>query len=233
MMRPIHTHLPATVCCLLLALLPLAAQALSLADLSTKDAAAGLQAALAQGVDKAVAQLGANDGFLRNEKLAIPLPPALEKADRALRMVGMGGDADALREAMNHAAEAAVAQAGPTFKKALRSMTLADAKDILAGGDDAATQYFRRTSSDELRQKFRPIVSQATGRLKLASVYNQYAGKAASLGLNGANDADINEYVTTKAMDGLFSVIADEERAIRQDPLGQASALLKRVFGAR
>jgi hypothetical protein len=234
-MRSIQTRPLLTLFCLLAAtvVLPLRAEALSLADLTNKDASSGLKAALAQGVDKAVAQLGANGGFLQNEKLAIPLPPALEKADRALRMVGMGGDADTLRDAMNHAAEAAVAEAGPTFKKSLKNMTLADAKGILGGGEDSATQYFRRTSSDELKQKFKPIVSRATARLKLASVYNQYAGKAASFGLVSAADADINDYVTAKAMDGLFSVIADEEKAIRQDPLGQASNLLKKVFGAQ
>jgi hypothetical protein len=215
------------------ACVPIAAGAISLADLTSKDAGAGLKAALAQGVDRAVAQLGAAGGFLGNPKVEIPLPPAIEKAERALRMVGLGGQADELKATMNHAAEAAVAEAGPTFKKALKSMSVADAKGILTGGDGAATDYFRRTSADELRAKFKPIVARATGRLKLATVYNRYAGKAAELGLVRGDDADLDGYVTGKALDGLFTVIADEERAIRQDPLGQASKLLKKVFGAQ
>ncbi len=207
--------------------------ALSLADLTSKDAGTGLKAALSQGVDRAVGQLGTAGGFLGNPKVEIPLPPALDKASQALRFVGMGAQADELKESMNHAAEAAVAEAGPTFKKALKNMTLADAKGILSGGDDAATAYFRRSSADELRQRFRPIVTKATQRLKLAAVYNRYAGKAAELGLVRGEDADLDGYVTGKALDGLFSVIADEEKAIRQDPLGQASSLIRKVFGAQ
>src|ERR1700748_1464553 len=122
----------------------------TLATLTSKDAAGGLRAALSQGVDIAVAQLGAPNGFLNDPKVTIPLPPALEKADRALRMVGMGGDADALKTAMNHAAEAAVAQAKPVFKRALQHMSIEDAKQILTGGDNAGTQYFRTATSTEL-----------------------------------------------------------------------------------
>ena len=218
---------------LAIGVLPSLCGAISLQDLTSRDAGSGLKAALSQGIDKAVGQLGASDGFLQNPKVAISLPPALEKVERALQMVGMGGEADALRTAMNRAAESAVSQAAPTFKKALRSMTLEDAKGIVAGGEDSATQYFRRSSADELKTKFRPIVSRATNRLKLANLYNQYAGKAAGVGLLSSEDADINEYVTNKALDGLFSVIADEEKAIRQDPLGQASSLIKKVFGAQ
>lgn len=209
--------------------IPAAAQ---LEALSSKDAAGGLRAALSQGIGTAVAQLGANNGFLNDPKVAIPLPPTLEKADRALRMVGMSGQADELRVTMNHAAEQAVAQAKPVFADALRHMTLTDAKAILAGGDDAGTQYFRRATSDQLTTKFKPIVAAATAKLKLASQYDELAGKAAQFGLISSADANLNDYVTAKALDGLFSRIADEERAIRKDPLGQANSLIKKVFGA-
>ena len=204
----------------------------SLDTLTSRDAAGGLRAALSQGIDTAVAQLGAHDGFLNDPKVSIPLPPALEKADRALRMVGMGGDADALKAAMNHAAEAAVADAKPVFKRALQHMTVEDAKRILTGGDDAGTQYFRNATSAELSTQFKPVVARETAKLKLASRYDEYAGKAASLGLITAKDANVNDYVTAKALDGLFSRIGDEERAIRKDPLGQASSLIKKVFSA-
>jgi hypothetical protein len=200
--------------------------------LSPKDASSGLRAALGQGIDKAVAHLGVPGGFLSDPRVTIPLPPALEKVDRGLRLVGMGGDADALKVAMNHAAESAVAEAKPMLKQALRNMTVADAKGILTGGEDSATQYFRRTTADSLAARFKPIVANATARLKLASLYDQYAGKAAEFGLVKGEDAHLNDYVTNKALDGLFSEMADEERAIRQNPLGQASTLIKRVFGA-
>jgi hypothetical protein len=200
--------------------------------LTNKDASSGLRAALSQGIDTAVAQLGAPDGFLKDPRVSIPLPPALKKADKALRLVGMGGDADALKTAMNHAAEAAVAQAKPVLKDALQKMTLADAKGILTGGEDSATQYFRRATSTELASRFKPIVARETSKLKLASLYDQYAGRAAGLGLVTPADANLNDYVTAKALDGLFSRVADEERAIRKDPLGQTSSLIKKVFGA-
>jgi hypothetical protein len=211
---------------------PTMALSASLDTLSSRDAAGGLRAALSQGIDTAVAQLGAHDGFLNDPKVAIPLPPALEKADRALRLVGMGGDADALKATMNHAAEAAVASAKPVFKRALQKMTLEDAKRILTGGDDAGTQYFRNATSAELSTQFKPVVARETAKLKLASRYDEYAGKASGLGLIPAQDANLDNYVTAKALDGLFSRIADEERAIRKDPLGQASSLIKKVFGS-
>ena len=208
------------------------ADAATLDTLTSHDAAGGLRAALSQGIDTAVAQLGTTNGFLNDPKVAIPLPAGLEKADRALRMVGMGGEADKLKVGMNHAAEDAVADAKPIFKAALQRMTLADAKGILTGGDDAGTQYFRRVTSDQLTSKFKPTIARETSKLQLAPLYDRYAGKAAELGLVKKQDADLNDYVTAKALDGLFSRIADEERAIRKDPLGQANSLIKKVFGA-
>ena len=200
--------------------------------LSSKDAAGGLRAALSRGVDVAVSQLGATNGFLNDPKVAIPLPPALDKADHALRMVGLGGEADQLRVTMNHAAEQAVAQAKPIFKQALQRMTLADAKGILTGGDGAGTAYFRRATSEQLTAKFKPVVVAQTAKLGLAAKYNEYAGKASQFGLLSAQDANLNDYVTAKALDGLFSRIADEEHEIRKDPMGQASSLIKKVFGS-
>jgi hypothetical protein len=208
------------------------ADAATLDTLTSHDAAGGLRAALSQGIDTAVAQLGTTNGFLNDPKVAIPLPAGLEKADRALRMVGMGGEADKLKAGMNHAAEDAVADAKPIFKAALQRMTLADAKGILTGGDDAGTQYFRRVTSAQLTSKFKPTIARETGKLQLAPLYDKYASKAAELGLLTKQDADLNDYVTGKALDGLFSRIADEERAIRKDPLGQANSLIKKVFAA-
>jgi len=200
--------------------------------LTSKDATGGLRAALSQGIETAVAQLGTENGFLNDPKVAIPLPPTLAKAERALRLVGMGGEADQLRATLNHAAEQAVAAAKPIFKQALQRMTLADAKGILTGGEAAGTQYFRRTTGTQLGAKFAPIVARETAKLHLASLYDQYAGQAAGLGLISQKEANLNDYVTGKALDGLFSRIADEERAIRTDPVGQANSLIRKVFGA-
>jgi hypothetical protein len=228
--RRLGTALPA-LGVLLWAGSALAASA-ALAALSSEDAAGGLHAALSKGIDTAVAQLGKPGGFLNDPKVAIPLPPALEKADRTMRMVGMSGEADELRATMNHAAEDAVGQAKPVFRQALHNMTLSDAKSILTGGDTAGTDYFRRTTSVQLAQRFRPIVASATARLRLAENYDRVAGKAAQFGLIDSKDANLDDYVTAKALDGLFSRMADEERAIRKNPLGQASALIRKVFGA-
>jgi hypothetical protein len=200
--------------------------------LTAKEAAGGLHDALSKGIDVAVSQLGAKGGFLNDPKVAIPLPEPLEKAERALSMIGMGGQGEELRVTMNHAAEDAVSQARPVFRQALQHMTLADAKAILTGGDDAGTQYFRRATSAQLTAKFKPIVAAQTAKLGLVRQYNEYAGKAAQVGLMSSQMANVNDYVTAKALDGLFSRMADEERAIRKDPLGQASELVKKVFGA-
>ncbi len=208
-----------------------AADNAALAALSSKDAAAGLHAALSQGIDVAVAQLGAPGGFLKDPRVAIPLPPPLDKGEKTLRMLGMGSQADQLKDTMNHAAELAVAQAKPVFQHALQHMTISDAKDILAGGDGAGTAYFRKATSADLTAKFKPIVATETAKLGLAAQYDEYAGKASQLGLIPAKDASLNDYVTAKALDGLFSRIAEEEHEIRKDPMGQASAIIKKVFG--
>lgn len=200
--------------------------------LSSADAAGGVKAALSQSITSAVGKLGTPGGFLNDPKVAIPLPGGLDKAESALRMVGMSGEADELRTTMNHAAEAAVATATPVLKKALTGMSLSDAKAILTGGDTAATEYFRRTTGTDLRTQFRPIIAKQTAKLHVADAYNRLAGKAAEVGLIRREDASIDDYVADKALDGLFAMMADEERAIRKDPLGQASSLIKKAFGA-
>lgn len=216
---------------LLLLVLPLAAFA-GVEAVAPKDSVAGLKAALNQGATRAVEELGVTDGFLKNPKVKIPLPPALKKADKALRMVGMGGQADELVVAMNRAAEVAVPEAKVLLVDAVKQMSLDDARQILTGGDDAATEYFRRVSYDKLQQRFLPIVKEKTDRALLAQQYNELAGRAAPFGLVEAKDANVESYVTRKALDGLFFMIAEEERAIRRDPLGQSSSILRSVFGA-
>jgi len=208
------------------------AQAGALDAISSGDASAGVKAALAKGADYAVASLGKNGGFLGNDKVKIKLPGYLEQADSALRMFGMGKQADQLIETMNHAAENAVAEAKPILTQSIKKMSVKDAKDILTGGEDSVTQYFKRTSTDQLTARFMPIVKKETNKLKLADQYNKFAGKAASAGLIDKQNADVDSYVTQKAMDGLFLMIAEEEKKLRANPMGAGSELLKNVFGA-
>jgi len=209
-----------------------AAHALTLADISGKDAGGGLKEALTQGAGKAVDLLGRQDGFLGNPKVKIPLPESVQKVEGVLRGLGMGKQADELVATTNHAAEAAVPQARTLLVNSIKQMSVQDAKGILSGGEDSATQYFRRTTSGPMAEKFKPIVRSAMAKVKLAEKYDQFAGKAAKYGLVREQDAHLENYVTQKALDGLFLMIAEEEKAIRQDPAGAAGKLAKKVFGA-
>jgi hypothetical protein len=203
-----------------------------LATLSDGETVRGLRDALVLGAEKAVSRLGQEDGFLLNEKVRIPLPDSLERVDGPLRRFGMGHYADDLVTTMNRAAEAAMPEARMLLMDAVNSMTIQDGKDILTGGDDAATRYFRRQTEAGLSAHFLPVVQRATKKVRLADAYNQFAGKGVRLGLIRAEDANLDQYVTRKALDGLYATIADEERAIRANPLDQSQKTLRRVFGA-
>jgi hypothetical protein len=209
-----------------------AAHAVSLADLSNKDAVAGLKEALTRSAGSAVGKLGKVDGFLGNPQVKIPLPDSLQQVDKLLRTFGQGRYADELVVTMNRAAEAAVPQAKALLIQAVKQMSVQDAKNILTGGDTAATDYFRSKTAQPLAVKFLPIVQKATARLQLAQKYDQFAGKASRFGLVDQNQANIEQYVTQKALDGLYLMMAQEEKAIRTDPVGQGSKLLSKVFGA-
>ena len=204
----------AGACALVFALLgPLAmtpAQAVGLADLTSKESAAGLKEALSRGAELAVGQLGKRDGFLGDSRVKIPLPDGLRQVEGGMRAFGMGKQADELVETMNRAAESAVTEAKPILLNAVKSMSIDDAKGILTGGDDAATQYFRKTTATPIGQKFLPIVKKATARLQLAEQYDRFAGKAARFGLVDAKDANLDAYVTRKALDGLYLMIAEQ-----------------------
>jgi hypothetical protein len=205
--------------------------ALGLEDLSNKDAVSGLKDALLQGSSAAVSKLGVENGFLGNDKVKIPLPDALKRVESGLRLLGMQRQADELVVAMNRAAEQAVPEAKALLVGAVKNMSVQDAKGILTGGDTAATEYFRRTTSDQLTQKFLPIVTRATSKVGLAEKYNNLAGQGAQLGLVDAKQAKIENYVTQKALDGLFLMIAEQEKAIRKDPVGAATGMAQKVFG--
>ncbi len=206
--------------------------AFSLSDISSKDANSGVKAALEKGVTVAIAKLGVENGFLNNEKVKIGLPGAVEKAMPLLRMTGQGKKLDALQVSMNHAAESAVALAKPLLLDAVKNMSVTDAKNILSGGETSVTDFFRQKTAAPLTVKFLPVVKKITDRNDLSSQYNAVMGKASATGLVAKEEATVESYVTQRALDGLFTMIAEEEKAIRANPVGTGSAILEKVFGA-
>ena len=211
------------------------AHALALSDLagiSNTDAASGLKAALEKSAIAAVALLGKTDGFLGNPKVRIPLPGYLEDASKLLKNLGQGKRIDELVTSINRAAEAAVPMGRDLLVSAVRAMNVNDAKNILTGGQTSVTDFFAEKTRAPLSLKFLPVVTQATEKVGLATQYNDFAGKAAGFGLVKKEDANIQKYVTNKSLDGLYAIIAEEEKKIRQDPVGSGSAILQKVFGA-
>lgn len=208
------------------------AYALSLADLSNQDATGGLKAALEKGSTLAVSKLGAENGFLNNEKVRIPLPKILEQARPLLRMTGKSQQLDDLVVQMNHAAEAAVPMAKPLLLDAVKSMSITDAKNILTGGETSVTDFFRDKTSPKLAVQFLPIVKKVTDRSDLANKYNTAMAMAPKLGVLAKEQSTVEGYVTQRALDGLYTMIGEEEKAIRADPLGAGSKLIGKVFGA-
>lgn len=211
-------------------LTPSPAQALDLSALTQTDATAGVKAALQKGAESAVASLGKADGFLGNPEVKIPLPSGLEKAKKLMKLMGKDKEFDALETGMNRAAEAAVPEAKTLLANSIKTMSVQDAKGIISGGEDSVTNFFRTKTQSDMFKKFLPIVTQYTSKLGLAQQYNSLAGQASKLGVVKSDDAKIENYVTNKAMDGLYKMIAAEEKAIRADPVGTGSEILKKVF---
>jgi hypothetical protein len=206
--------------------------AAGLEDVTQTEAIRALRQALNEGSLAAVAKLGVENGFFGNSKVRIPLPPSLQKVERGLRAFGMRREADELVLAMNRAAEAAVPEAKQLLADAVRKMTVQDAKKILSGGDTAATDYFKRATQGQLTQRFLPVVKKATERVDLAQKYNAVAGQGLALGLIEEQDASIERYVTGKALDGLYFMIGEQEKAFRRDPVRASSDIVRKVFGA-
>jgi len=203
-----------------------------LEKITKQDATAALKAALEKGSTAAVANLGKVDGFLGNPQVKIPLPDSAQRAEHAMRRLGMGKYADELIVTLNRAAEQAVPQARTVFVDSVKKMSVQDAKTVITGGDTAGTEYFRRTTRTELHKRFLPIVEKSTAKVQLAQKYEQFADKAVVVGMLKKEDADLDEYVTQKALDGLYVMMAEEEKKIRKDPVGTGSSIIKKVFGA-
>lgn len=213
-------------------LLTLRAQALTLAELTQGETVQALKTALERGSRLAISQLSQPNGFLGNDKVRIPLPKQLQENEKMLRKLGQGRRLDELVSTMNRAAEAAVPQAQELMLAAVRGMSVEDGKKILRGGETSVTTFFAEKTRVPLGAKFLPVVTQSTERVGLAGQYNRVAGKAADFGLLRREDANIEQYVTDKALDGLYFMIGEEERKIRRDPVGTGSAILGKVFGA-
>ena len=206
--------------------------AVGLVDLTNQDAARGIKGALTQGAASAIAKLGVPGGFSNNPKVKIALPHALDELAQGMRLIGRGKDADELVASMNQAAEQAVPQAKPLLINAVKSMSVEDAKKILTGGDNSVTQFFREKTAAPLGVKFLPIVKRVTDRSGLAQKYNEFAAEGTSLGIIKGDAANVESYVTDKALDGLYLMIGEEERAIRQNPAAAVSSIVSKVFSA-
>ena len=199
--------------------------------LSLDEASSGVRTALERGAVSAVALLGKTDGFLGNPKVRIPLPGVLEDAAKLLSKLGQKRKVDELVTAMNRAAEAAVPEAKALLVDTVHKLTVEDAVSIVRGGDTAVTDFFARKTRTPLGEEFLPIVTRATEKVQLAERYNAFAGKARGLGLVKAEDANLQHYVTGKALDGLYTLIGEEEKRIRADPIKTGSDILRKVFG--
>ena len=215
-----------------LLLAPAVAGASGLGAISNADAVGALRQALSKGADAAIAQLGREGGFQNDPKVRIPLPDALQKSEKLLRFAGKGEDLDRLQVAMNRAAEMAVPRSRELMSQAIKSMSVDDAKKILGGGDDSVTRFFRDKTSAALHKDFLPIVGQQVKKLDLAQQYNALAGQGSKLGLVKGDAQTVEGFVTAKALDGLYTMIAEQERALRANPMQAGSQLLGKVFGA-
>lgn len=216
-------------------------------NLPDSDIASGLKEALAKGTTNAINSLGRDGGFWNNSKVRIPLPGKLEQAGKLAKQLGQGAKVDAFELSMNRAAEKAVPQVAQIFGDAIRKMTLSDARGILAGGDHAATDYFRRVAGDALTARIHPIVAKATDSVGVTRKYKAFTagsgggalggalGSLGSLGGHKSNKGggtlDLDDYVTAKTLDGLFTEIGDQEQSIRHNPGARTTDLLKKVFG--
>lgn len=215
---------------------------LSLNSLSQDQMIGGLKEALGKGVQNAVSRLGHDGGFLTNLNVKIPMPEKLRTVEKTLRTLKQDKLADDFVRSMNSAAEKAVPEAGTVFGDAIKQMSIADAKSILTGTNNAATQYFRRVTETNLFARFHPVVTNATQQVGVTAYYKRMTAQASSgsslgglfggKGLIKTEDLDVDKYVTGKALDGLFKMVAEEEKRIRENPVARTTDLLQKVFGA-
>jgi len=205
----------------------------AVSGLSQTEITAGLKEALNVGIERAIALLGQDGGFLNDAAVRIPMPDSLQALERGLRAAGQDAIADEFVATMNHAAERAVPETSAIFVETIRTMSVADATDVLNGPDDAATRYFREHNQERLSAAILPIVQDATQKTGVTSAYKRLVGGLGFLNQFGNQDSlDLDAYVTRRTLDGLFVKLADEERLIRENPVARSTDLLKKVFGS-
>ncbi|WP_081209645.1 DUF4197 domain-containing protein [Salegentibacter sediminis] len=192
--------------------------------------ASGLRQALDYGIDKQVTKLTEEDGFYSNELVRIGLPQELQKVDKTLRDVGLGALADEGLKVLNRAAEDAVNEATPIFVNAVKEITFSDARNILLGSENAATVYLTNKTEDQLYSSFNPVVKQSLDKVGATEVWRNIINRYNNLPLTNKVNPDLVDYVTTEALEGVYTMIAIEEKEIRENVSARSTALLKRVF---
>jgi len=201
--------------------------------LTTAEVGEGLKEALINGISKGSDLVSQLDGYFKNPEIKIPFPPDVKKVEDRLRQIGLGGEVDKFVMTLNRGAEDAAKEAKPIFIAAIKQMTIDDAWAILKGEPDAATQFLKRTTSAQLKEKFKPVVQASLDKVNATKYYSEIINRYNSIPLVQKVNPDLNDYATELAMQGLFTMIAKEELNIRQDPMARTTELLKRVFGAK
>jgi hypothetical protein len=200
---------------------------------TTNEVAEGLKEALIKGISSGSDLASMLDGYFKNPRIKIPFPPEVKKVEDKLRQIGMGSEVDRFVLTLNRGAEDAAKEAKPIFITAIKSMTIQDAWAILRGNETAATDYLKRVTSQQLHDKFKPVITNSLNKVNATKYYSDLVNTYNKIPLVQKVNPDLNEYATTKAMDGLFLLISDEEKKIRKDPVARTTELLKKVFGAQ
>jgi hypothetical protein len=203
------------------------------APLTTPEVAQGLKEALIKGISKGADLVSQADGYFKNPEIKIPFPPDVKKVEDRLRQLGLGNEVDKFVMTLNHGAEDAAKQAKPIFIEAIKAMTIEDAWAILKGEPDAATQYLKRTTSGLLKEKFKPVIQNSLDKVNATKYYGEIVTRYNQIPLVQKVNPDLDDYATDRAIDGLFLMIAKEEKNIRDNPVARTTEILKRVFGSQ
>ena len=201
--------------------------------LTTAEVAEGLKEALIKGITTGSDLASQLDGYFKNPEIKIPFPPEVKKVEDKLRQIGLGNEVDKFVMTLNRGAEDAAKEAKPIFITAIKSMTIQDAWGILKGEQDAATQYLKRTTTPQLKEKFKPVIQNSLNKVSATKYYGDIVNTYNKIPFTDDVNPNLDDYATDKAIEGLFTLIAKEEKNIRQDPVARTTELLKKVFGAQ
>jgi hypothetical protein len=201
--------------------------------LTTAEVAEGLKEALIKGISNGADLASQLDGYFKNPEIKIPFPPEVKKVEDKLRQIGLGNEVDKFVMTLNRGAEDAAKEAKPIFITAIKSMTIQDAWGILRGEPDAATQYLKRTTTPQLKEKFKPVIQNSLNKVSATKYYGDIVNTYNKIPFTDDVNPNLDDYATDKAIEGLFTMIAKEEKNIRQDPVARTTELLKKVFGAQ